>query len=85
MSKQQQQSDTQKPPRVRAWLQVTEGPGRPMTEEEFGEQKKRTNDRATEDTTSARRMDTLQRDYRTKMAVLDESYDAEVSQIWRRG
>ena len=57
MSKQQQQRDTQKPPPVRGWLQVTEGPDRPMTEEEFGEQK-RTNDRATEDTTSAQRIDT---------------------------
>jgi hypothetical protein len=83
MSKQQQQRDTQKPPPVRAWLQVTEGPDRPMTEEEFGEQK-RTNDRATEDTTSAQRIDTLQRDHQAKMAALYDAYDAEVSQIWRR-
>ena len=84
MSKQQQQRDAKKPPPVRAWLQVTEGPDRPMTEEEFSE-KKRTNDRATEDTTSARRMDTLRRDHQTKKTALYGAYDAEVSQIWRRG
>jgi hypothetical protein len=83
MSKQQQQRDTQKPPPVRAWLQVTEGPDRPMTEEEFSEKKGR-KDRATEDTASARRIDTLQRDHQAKMAALYDAYDAEVSQIWRR-
>ena len=83
MRKQQPQRDTQKPPPVRASLQVTEGLDRPMTEEEFSEQK-RTNDRATGGTTSARRMDTLRRDHQTKKAALYGAYDAEMSQIWRR-
>jgi len=31
------------------------------------------------------RADVLQRDHQTKVAALYDAYDAEVSQIWRRG